>query len=82
MNNYHQYLSKFSDNDVIEFEENNIRRVRRLKSLLIWLFENKDGAGKRLREHLKYNGLSIKEEQNFWFKEGVKCSLLRVGDQK
>lgn len=90
----HQYLAKFSD-DVIEFEENKLRKVGNLRAWLIELFEDKNCAEKRLREHFKHYGLEIKEYfkfkktdgkeieyPNFWFEEGVKCSLLRVGSQK
>ncbi|PSF33603.1 hypothetical protein C7H19_19630 [Aphanothece hegewaldii CCALA 016] len=90
-----QYLSNFSDDDVVEFEENNIRKLGNIKLLLKHFFEKKEWAEQRLREHLERNSINIKEKftiqnsnaqeiecYNYWFAQGVECSILQLGSQK
>lgn len=91
----HQYLTNFSDDDVIEFEENNIHRIGKIKSLLRPFFEKKEWAEQRLKQYLSGNSLNIKESfkiinsnaqeiecYNYWFDQGIECSILQLGSQE
>lgn len=86
----HSFLPEFSDDDVVEFEENNMTKVKVLRNAVIQMLN--DDLEKHIKNHLVSRNITIpsaigsknNEKQdvihkNIFLKQGVRCEVLNLG---
>jgi hypothetical protein len=89
----HSFFSNLKKTDLIRFDNNQILEINKLKEALINIFE--DRLESHLVDALSlmgiktYKGTRIKSPSgrettfyNSWFKEGVHCEVLTLGNEK
>lgn len=88
MNKHISFLSCDGD-DVLSFQENQLIKIDRLKRLLNSLLEP-TSIGRQISNTLKiFSDIEFRDSQGNvdyyyekWFKEGIKCEILKLGADK
>lgn len=89
----HSFFSSLKNTDLIRFDNNQILEIKKLKNALKNIFEN--NLESPLVSALSLLGIktykgtriilpsgTVKNVYNSWFKEGVHCEILNLGEEK